>query len=78
MIRPSNIDAANHTADFKCDKHGGSVIGLNLNTNASYTAGNESVIVKGSELTNPCGCITFFPTSNGNADSQDIAAAKTA
>jgi hypothetical protein len=76
MIRPSNINIANHTADFKCDQHGGSVSGLNLNTEATYFMEN-SVAVSGANLTPPCDCISCFPTANGNADAQAIAQAKT-
>lgn len=78
MIRPSNINSENHTADFKCDIHGGAVAGLNLNTNTNYSGDSSSVIITGAELTSPCGCITGFPTIDGNQDAQDIANAKTA
>lgn len=77
MIRPSNINIEEHTADFACDVHGGSVIALNLNTDATYSENNEAVIVAGDKLTDPCDCITFFPTQNGNDDAQAIAQAKT-
>ena len=77
MIRPSNINIEAHTADFKCDKHGGSVVGLNLNTNTSYADGETTISINGSELTESCGCVTCFPVSGGNADAQAIANAKT-
>lgn len=78
MIKVSNINNDAHTADFTCLQHGGSVTGLNLNTNATYTTDNECVAVNGSELTASCACVVFFPTSNGNTNAQAIAAAKTA
>jgi len=77
MIRPSNINAEEHTADFKCDVHGGTVTGLNLNTNTTYNDDASGIVIQGSELTDPCACMTCFPTSNGNADAQAIASAKT-
>jgi len=78
MIRPSNIDKINHTADFKCDAHGGSVEVLDLNTETSYDEDNTIIILSGSKLTDPCVCVTCFPTVNGNQDAQDLAEAKTA
>lgn len=78
MIRPSNIDIANHKSDFKCDQHSGSVVALDLNTDTEYTEGQTGIIIKGSKLTSSCSCITCFPTSNGNQSAQDITAAKTA
>jgi len=77
MIRPLNIDSENHTADFVCSLHGGSVTGLNLNTNTSYDEDETVIIIQGSELTDSCGCITCFPVANGNADAQAIHQAKT-
>ena len=77
MIRPDNIELEDHTADFRCDKHGGAVTALNLNTNTEYNEDSSLIIIKGSELAPPCGCVTCFPTENGNQDAQDIAAAKT-
>jgi len=77
MIRPSNINSEAHTADFKCDVHGGSVVGLNLNTNTSYGDDNSTIIIQGAELTDPCDCATYFPVSGGNQDAQDLAQAKT-
>ncbi len=78
MIRPSEIDKIAHTADFRCDSHGGSVTALDLNTDASYGENNETIIVNGDKLTPTCDCVTCFPTVNGNQDAQDLTAAKTA
>jgi len=77
MIRPSNINTEAHTADFKCDEHGGSVTGLNLNTNTSYNEDESVIVIQGSELISPCSCSTSFPIANGNQEAQDLAAAKT-
>lgn len=77
MIRPSNINIEAHTADFKCDKHGGNIISLNINTNTQYSSDSSSIIISGSELNPTCMCITCFPVSNGNQNAQDIASAKT-
>jgi hypothetical protein len=78
MIRPSNIDKNNHTADFACDIHGGTVVGANLNTQCPYSEDNSAISVVGSLLTAPCDCASYFPTVGGNQDSQDLAEAKTA
>ena len=78
MIIPTNINSENHTADFRCDVHGGSVTALNLNTDAEYVGANNEVIkVSGSKLTSACDCEVYFPTANGNEDAQAIAVAKT-
>lgn len=77
MIRPSNIDIENHTADFKCDKHGGSVSSLNLNTNTSYNSNSSLIIIQGDELSPTCNCVTLFPVNDGNQDAQLISSAKT-
>jgi len=78
MIRPNNINIEEHTADFRCDKHGGAVEALDLNTGTSYTKDNEGIMVLGTVLTESCECATCFPVANGNEDAQAIAAAKTA
>jgi hypothetical protein len=78
MIRPSNIDKDNHTADFACDAHGGVATGINLNTQCPYSDNNVSIVVAGSLLTASCDCASYFPTVGGNQDSQDLAEAKTA
>ncbi len=77
MIDVSNINIENHTADFKCSVHGGSVIGLNLNIDASYDIDESIIYVNGDKLIDPCGCIVQFPTVGGNQDYQDLASAKT-
>ena len=77
MIRPSNIDIENHTADFKCDEHGGTVTALNLNTQTEYTEDSSCIVVEGSVLTSSCTCVTFFPVVGGNQKAQDLASAKT-
>ena len=77
MIRPSNINIENHTANFKCDVHNGFVVGLNLNTDATYDEDESVILVSGAELTESCGCITCFPTVDGNQNAQDITSAKT-
>jgi hypothetical protein len=78
MIRPANVDKDNHTADFSCDKHGGIAVGVNVNTQCSYSADNETIVVLGSLLTPPCDCITGHPTVGGGELSQALAEAKTA
>jgi len=77
MIRPSNIDKDNHTSDFRCDLHKGTVIALDLNTDTSYDGDNTVIIMTGDKLTDQCDCATAFPIENGNQDAQDIASAKT-
>ena len=63
MIRPSNIDIDNHTADFKCDVHDSSITGLNVNSSLVYDdAGN--IKITGSQLTSgadTCNHETMFP-----------------
>ncbi len=78
MIKPSNINSEAHTADFKCDEHGGSVVGLNLNTDTDYSNDDSTIIIQGGKLTESCGCTTFFSIPGGNQDTQDLAQAKTA
>lgn len=78
MIRPSNIDKVNHTADFQCDVHSGIAVGVDLNTQCPYTEGNTTFSVSGSLLAAPCDCLTGFPVVGGGEISQDLAEAKTA
>jgi hypothetical protein len=78
MIRPSNIDKDNHTADFVCDIHGGVVTGVDLNTQCTYSEDNTTIVVAGSLLTSPCDCASYFPAVGGNEDAQALAEAKTA
>ncbi len=68
----TNINLETHTADFKCDLHGGIISGLNLNTTAEYIEADTTI-----KITLPCSCNIFIPVLNGNEDAQAIAAAKT-
>ena len=78
MIRPRNIDIESHTADFKCDTHGGEVTGLNVNTNMTYDEETDCNVILGSELTESCACKTDFPLTSSNELAVDLASAKTA
>lgn len=87
MIRTSNINVGAHTADFKCDEHGGSVTRLNLNTNTQYGIKNDGsgdpdtdfIFIQGSELTAPCSCVSGYPTfDKGNELGHELGQAKTA
>lgn len=78
MIRPLNINAEAHTADFSCDEHGGVATGVNLNTQCPYTIDNSAIGVSGSLLTPACECVSFHPTVGGSQLAQSLAEAKTA
>lgn len=81
MIRPSNIDIENHTADFRCDEHDAYVIGLNVNSALIYDdAGNIKIF--GSQLTSgaeSCAQETSFPNQEDHITKHvsDLAKAKT-
>lgn len=66
MIRPSNVNIENHTANFKCDEHLGEVSGINVNTQLTYTSNNRGIEVSGSLLTEPCGCVSTHPNESDN------------
>ena len=72
MIKAININKENHTADFKCTKHGGIVSGLNLTENTNRFLNNPNVenqyviSIDGSKLTPSCDCSTLYPTWDNN------------
>ena len=70
-IQPSEIKKSGKKADFRCDIHGGTVKNLDLTTKVKRVQNKGSgvpdatsediIIVEGTELTPPCGCVTSFP-----------------
>lgn len=76
MIRPSNIGSKPGKVDLQCDDHGGTAT-VNL---AQLKRGDEfipggdvaTIVIAGTMLTPPCGCVTSFPIEKGGPLTQQL------